>query len=408
MILDTIEPSCDGELEDSQLDGRVIVEAGAQLIRSTVRGPAIIGSGARIVDAYIGPYTAIGESCMIERAEVENSILLSGCHVHDLDVRIESSLLGRNVSVSRQAQQPRAYRLMVGDNSRDRRPLMRLLVTGAGRMCAREVLGVAAARGHEVLAPDERDLDVCDRAVLGRVFGELRPEAIVNCAAWTDVDGAESAEDAALAVNGVAPGLLAQAANDCGAHLVHVSTDYVFDGTRDERPMSSPTRPVRGAPTAAPSSPGERAVPRAGGGHAIVRTAWLFGAGGRNLSRRCSAGERRARGGRRWSADQVGCPPTQGTSRARSSRWPSGGCGGLMHVAGGGHCSWAELRRGRLRPRGIELPRAAASRTAEFPLPAERPRIVLVSERDEDAAPAAWQEGLAAYLAPGRAPRSPR
>jgi len=117
LILDTIEARCDGELEDSQLDGRVIVEAGAQLIRSTVRGPAIVGSGARIVDAYIGPYTAIGESCTIERAEVEHSILLSGCHIHDLDVRIESSLLGRNVSVSRQAQQPRAYRLMVGDNS---------------------------------------------------------------------------------------------------------------------------------------------------------------------------------------------------------------------------------------------------------------------------------------------------
>jgi glucose-1-phosphate thymidylyltransferase len=117
LILDTIEARCDGTLEDSQLDGRVIVEAGAQLIRSTIRGPAIIGSQARLVDAYIGPYTAIGDGCTIERAEVEHSILLGGCHVHDLDVRIESSLLGRNVSVSRQAQQPRAYRLMVGDNS---------------------------------------------------------------------------------------------------------------------------------------------------------------------------------------------------------------------------------------------------------------------------------------------------
>jgi glucose-1-phosphate thymidylyltransferase len=117
LILDTIEPRCEGELEDSQLDGRVIVEAGAQLVRSTVRGPAIIGAGTRLVDAYIGPYTAIGEACTIERAEVEHSILLGGCHVHDLDVRIESSLLGRNVTVSRQGKQPRAYRLMVGDNS---------------------------------------------------------------------------------------------------------------------------------------------------------------------------------------------------------------------------------------------------------------------------------------------------
>jgi glucose-1-phosphate thymidylyltransferase len=117
LILDTIEPRCEGELDDSQLDGRVIVEAGAQLVRSTVRGPAIIGSGTRLIDAYVGPYTAIGEGCTIERAEVENSIVLGGCHVHDLDVRIESSLLGRNVTVSRQSKQPRAYRLMVGDNS---------------------------------------------------------------------------------------------------------------------------------------------------------------------------------------------------------------------------------------------------------------------------------------------------
>ncbi|HEX2702630.1 MAG TPA: glucose-1-phosphate thymidylyltransferase [Solirubrobacteraceae bacterium] len=117
LILDTIEPRCDGELTDTQLDGRVIVEAGARLLRSTVRGPAIIGAGAQLVDAYVGPYTAIGERCTIERAEVEHSILLAECVVHDLDVRIEASLLGRNVRIRRDARQPRAYRLMVGDNS---------------------------------------------------------------------------------------------------------------------------------------------------------------------------------------------------------------------------------------------------------------------------------------------------
>jgi glucose-1-phosphate thymidylyltransferase len=117
LILDTIEPSCAGELIEAQLDGRVIVEAGARLVRSTVRGPAIIGAGATLIDAYVGPYTAIGEGCTIERAEVENSILLADCSLEGLDVRIESSLLGRNVRVRRDGQQPRAYRLMVGDNS---------------------------------------------------------------------------------------------------------------------------------------------------------------------------------------------------------------------------------------------------------------------------------------------------
>ena len=116
LILDTIEARCDGELIEAQLDGRVIVERGARIEHSIVRGPAIIGAGAKLTHAYIGPYTAIGDRCTVERAEVENSILLADCSVRDLARRIESSLLGRNARVSRDSRQPRAYRLMVGDN----------------------------------------------------------------------------------------------------------------------------------------------------------------------------------------------------------------------------------------------------------------------------------------------------
>ena len=117
LILDTIERRIEGGLVDSRCDGRVVVEAGARLERCTVRGPAIVGAGARLTDCYIGPYTAIGEHCTIERAEVEHSILLDGCTVFDLDGRMESSLLGRNVAVSLTDAQPRAYRFMVGDQS---------------------------------------------------------------------------------------------------------------------------------------------------------------------------------------------------------------------------------------------------------------------------------------------------
>jgi glucose-1-phosphate thymidylyltransferase len=117
LVLDTIEARIDGELIDSQVDGRVVVEAGARLERSAVRGPAIIGAGARLTDCYVGPYTAIGEQCSIQNAEVEHSILLAGAAVHDLAGRMESSLLGRNVRVGRDHRQPRAYRFMVGDNS---------------------------------------------------------------------------------------------------------------------------------------------------------------------------------------------------------------------------------------------------------------------------------------------------
>jgi glucose-1-phosphate thymidylyltransferase len=117
LILDNLIGRIDGELIDSRADGRVVIEAGARLERTTVRGPAIVGAGAQLSDCYIGPYTAIGEQCTISGAEVEHSILLAGCSVRDLDGRMESSLLGRDVSVRRGDRQPRAYRFMVGDNS---------------------------------------------------------------------------------------------------------------------------------------------------------------------------------------------------------------------------------------------------------------------------------------------------
>ena len=117
LVLETLEPRSEGELIDSQVDGRVVIEAGALLERSMVRGPAIIGAGAVLRDAYVGPYTAVAAGCVIENAEVEHSILLEHSSVRGLEGRMESSLLGKNVHISRDDRQPRAYRFMVGDNS---------------------------------------------------------------------------------------------------------------------------------------------------------------------------------------------------------------------------------------------------------------------------------------------------
>ena len=123
--------------------GASIVEAGARLERSTVRGPAIIGAGARLTDCYIGPYTAIGAGCVIERAEVEHSILLEGSSVRGLDGRMESSLLGRNVR-DRPLRRPAARVPLHGRRQqRDRDPLMRLLVTGANGMLGHRVVAAA-------------------------------------------------------------------------------------------------------------------------------------------------------------------------------------------------------------------------------------------------------------------------
>jgi glucose-1-phosphate thymidylyltransferase len=95
----------------------VVIEAGARLERATVRGPAIVGRGSQITDAYIGPYTAIGDDVTIEKAELEHSIVLSGSEIRDLEYRIEASLIGRNVRIGRGPVLPKAYRFVVGDNA---------------------------------------------------------------------------------------------------------------------------------------------------------------------------------------------------------------------------------------------------------------------------------------------------
>jgi glucose-1-phosphate thymidylyltransferase len=117
LILDDLEERLEGELVESRVEGRVVIEQGALLQRTTVRGPAIVGAGSRISDAYIGPYTAIGEDVVIDRAELEHSIVLAGSAIRDLEYRIEASLIGRNVQVGRGPALPKAYRFVVGDNA---------------------------------------------------------------------------------------------------------------------------------------------------------------------------------------------------------------------------------------------------------------------------------------------------
>jgi glucose-1-phosphate thymidylyltransferase len=118
LVLEELDAHDDGEVsEDSRVEGRVAVEAGAVVSGSVVRGPAVIGAGARVVDAFIGPYTSIGDEVEVSRSEIENSILLAGARVTDLGTRMEASLLGRNVSLTRSDGMPKTLRMMVGDNS---------------------------------------------------------------------------------------------------------------------------------------------------------------------------------------------------------------------------------------------------------------------------------------------------
>jgi glucose-1-phosphate thymidylyltransferase len=117
LILDDLGERVEGELIESRVEGRVAIEAGAVLERTTVRGPAIVGRRSRIRNAYIGPYTAIGDEVTIENAELEHSIVLSGSSIRDLEYRIEASLIGKDVRIGRGPPLPKAYRFVVGDHA---------------------------------------------------------------------------------------------------------------------------------------------------------------------------------------------------------------------------------------------------------------------------------------------------
>ncbi len=117
LVLEDIAPRIDGELVDSKVEGRVVVEAGARVSGSQVRGPAVIAAGSTISDSYIGPYTAIDRDCEVTRSEVEHSILLAGASVRDLPSRMEASLLGRDVRIGRADGPPKTLQMLVGDRS---------------------------------------------------------------------------------------------------------------------------------------------------------------------------------------------------------------------------------------------------------------------------------------------------
>ncbi len=117
LVLEELETRLEGEIDEgSRVEGKVVLEEGASLVRSVVRGPAVIGAGACIEDAYIGPYTSIGAEVHVRRSEVEHSIVLSGSVVEDLGTRMEASLLGRNVKLTRSQGRPETLRLLVGDS----------------------------------------------------------------------------------------------------------------------------------------------------------------------------------------------------------------------------------------------------------------------------------------------------
>lgn len=271
-----------------------------------------------------------------------------------------------------------------------------MLVTGAAGMLGQAVVAAATRLGHEVVALSRTELDITDATHVGRVVAAAEPAVIINCAAWTDVDGAETHEARATTVNGAGAGNLARAAAACGARIVQVSTDYVFAGDA-ERPYVEDD-PV-GPRTAYGRSKlaGEVAVAEATADHAIVRTAWLFGAGGGNFVEtmlRLGAGREEVA----VVTDQVGCPTWSGHLAPALVELAERRDTGVFHVAGAGRCSWYELTVEAFDRAELSC-RVRPTTTDAFPRPARRPPFsAMVSERSEAPVLPPWQEGVAAYI----------
>jgi dTDP-4-dehydrorhamnose reductase len=274
---------------------------------------------------------------------------------------------------------------------------MRVVVTGAGGMLGRDVLRACEHADVDCVGLPRTELDVADREACLEVISAQRPDAVVNCAAWTDVDGAEEHERPALAVNGVGAENVAHACARVRAHLVQVSTDYVFDGTAT-RPYveSDPVRPL-GA-YGRTKLEGERRVAEALPSAAIARSSWLFGTAGGNFvdtMLRLAAD----RGEVTVVDDQVGCPTWTGhLAPALLALAAAPRLSGVFHVASAGRCSWYEFALEIFAQAGVDC-RVRRGSSADLGRPAPRPAwSVLGTERDGPRLPD-WTEGLAGFLA---------
>jgi dTDP-4-dehydrorhamnose reductase len=275
---------------------------------------------------------------------------------------------------------------------------------GAAGMLGHDVLRAGEHAGHEPIAIDLPELDITDAGAVDAFFARERPEACVNCAAWTDVDGAQSKEDLARAVNATGAGNLARAAAQLGAPLLHISTDYVFDGAAPldeagrERPYveSDPTGPrsVYGST----KLEGELQVLAASPRHTVVRTAWLYGLEGKNFvdTMLRLAREREAV---QVVEDQVGSPTWSGHLAPAILGLLEREVRGVVHLTGAGAVSWNGFAKEIFRQAEVEC-RVEPASSEQMARPAPRPAYsVLESERDDVLPMPPWEDGLAGYLA---------
>jgi dTDP-4-dehydrorhamnose reductase len=274
---------------------------------------------------------------------------------------------------------------------------MKLLVTGAAGMLGRDVMLAAGNAGHDVVGFGHTELDVSNAAAVEARIEAERPDVVINCAAWTDVDGAEEAEDSAMAVNGTGAGKVAAAAAAVGASIVYVSSDYVFDGAK-RAPYVETDQPAPLSAYGRTKLAGEEATAAANPRHFVVRSSWLFGIGGNNFVEtmlRLAASQNEVL----VVHDQVGSPTYTWHLAYGIVRLIEGLEHGIHHMAAAGQCSWYEFAREIFEQDDVEC-KVLSATTDMLGRPAPRPAFsALESQREHAIELPSWQDGLAGYIA---------
>ena len=245
----------------------------------------------------------------------------------------------------------------------------RFLLLGASGMLGRAWAQLLRSSGHDFVEVSRPTFDLLD---LGSIERVVTPgfTAVINCAAWTDVDGAETSEAQALACNGTAVGRLAERCASLGAFLVHYSTDYVFDGTASHPwPIDAPRAPINAYGRS--KERGEELFEQAGVSGLLIRTSWLFAPWGKNfVATMVRMGQERD--AIRVVNDQRGRPSDVRVVAEYSMRLLERGASGTFHVTNSGECTWFEFARAIMELTGSACTVAPCT-TAEFPRPAPRP-----------------------------------
>src|SRR5215217_5338007 len=270
---------------------------------------------------------------------------------------------------------------------------MRVLVTGSNGQLGLELAGILPERGHEVVALDKEGLDVADSEAVERVVEEHSPEVVINAAAYTNVDGCEEETDLAYSVNALGPRNLAQVCERRGSELLHVSTNYVFDG-KSERPYEpfDPPKPI--SAYGRTKLAGEEHVMRLTNHWYVVRTAGVYGRG-RNFVRTMLRAAKE-RDSLKVKDDEFISPTYARDLASGIARIVEGGRYGLYHLTNAGSCSWYEFTREIFRLACVET-EVVPIPGSQYPLPAARPANGVLSSLGSPEL-RHWSEALADYL----------